>query len=64
MGECFFWHQPTRVVLDPRPLNGCVCVCVCVCVRMCARVCARVCVRVRVCVCGAPSCLFGDPAPI
>ena len=23
MGECFFWYQPTRVVLDKRPLNGC-----------------------------------------
>ena len=30
MGECFFWYRPTRVVLDQRPLNGCVCVCVCV----------------------------------
>ena len=28
MGECFFWYRPTRVVLDKRPLNGCVCVCV------------------------------------
>jgi len=28
MGECFFWYQPTRVVPDKRPLNGCVCVCV------------------------------------
>ena len=32
---CFFWYRPTRVVLDQRPLNGCVCVCVCVCVRAC-----------------------------
>ena len=31
MGECFFWHRPTRVVPDKRPLNGCVCVCVTVC---------------------------------
>ena len=22
MGECFFWHWPTRVVPDQRPLNG------------------------------------------
>ena len=28
MGECFFWYQPTRVVPDQRPLNGCVYVCV------------------------------------
>ena len=35
MGECFSW-----VVLDQRPLNGCVCVCVCVRAR------ARVCVCV------------------
>jgi len=27
MGECFFWYLPTRVVLDQRPLNSCVCVC-------------------------------------
>ena len=27
VGECFFWYRPTRVVLDQRPLNGCVCVC-------------------------------------
>ena len=27
VGECFFWYRPTRVVLDKRPLNGCVCVC-------------------------------------
>ena len=27
-----FWYQPTRVVPDKGPLNGCVCVCVCVCV--------------------------------
>jgi len=27
----FFWYRPTQVVLDQRPLNGCVCVCVCVC---------------------------------
>jgi len=26
VGECFFWYRPTRVVLDQRPLNGCVCV--------------------------------------
>ena len=25
MGECFFWYQPTPVVLDKGPLNGCVC---------------------------------------
>ena len=25
--ESFFWYRPTRVVLDQRPLNGCVCVC-------------------------------------
>ena len=30
VGECFFWYRPTRVVLDKRPLYGCVCVCVCV----------------------------------
>ena len=24
MGECFFWYRPTQVVLDTRPLNGCV----------------------------------------
>jgi len=28
VGECFFWNQPTRVVPDKGPLNGCVCVCV------------------------------------
>jgi len=28
VGECFFWYWPTRVVLDQRPLNDCVCVCV------------------------------------
>ena len=28
MGECFFWYQPTRVVPDQRPLNGCMRVCV------------------------------------
>ena len=28
MGECFFWYQPTWVVPDQRPLNGCVYVCV------------------------------------
>jgi len=22
---CFFWYRPTQVVLDQRPLNGCVC---------------------------------------
>jgi len=38
VGECFFWYQPTLVVPDKRPLNGCVCACV------------RVRVRVRVCV--------------
>ena len=27
VGECFFWYRPTHVVLDKRPLNGCVCVC-------------------------------------
>jgi len=26
MGECFFRYRPTRVVLDQRPVNGCVCV--------------------------------------
>jgi len=26
VGECFFWYQLTRVVLDQRLLNGCVCV--------------------------------------
>jgi len=26
VGECFFWYQPTRVVPDKGPLNGCVCV--------------------------------------
>ena len=26
MGEWFFWYQPTRVVPDKGPLNGCVCV--------------------------------------
>jgi len=26
--NCFFWYQPTRVVPDRRPLNGCVFVCV------------------------------------
>jgi len=25
---CFFWFQPTRVVPDKGPLNGCVCVCI------------------------------------
>ena len=25
MGECFFWYQPTRVVPDKWPLNGCCC---------------------------------------
>ena len=25
-----FWYQPIQVVLEKRPLNGCVCVCVCV----------------------------------
>jgi len=24
VGECFFWYQPTQVVLDKGPLNGCV----------------------------------------
>ena len=24
-----FWYRPTQVVLEKRPLNGCVCVCVC-----------------------------------
>ena len=28
VGECFFWYRPTRVLLDKRPLNSCVCVCV------------------------------------
>ena len=28
-----FWYRLTWVVLDKRPLNGCVCVCVCACVR-------------------------------
>ena len=32
------WYQPTRVVPDKGPLNGCVCVCVCACVRACVRV--------------------------
>ena len=27
--ECFFWYQPTQVVPDQQPLNGCV-LCVCV----------------------------------
>ena len=31
VSECFFWYQPTRVVPDQRPLNGCVSVYVCVC---------------------------------
>jgi len=26
--DCFFWYQPTRLVPDKRPLNGCVCMCV------------------------------------
>ena len=26
--DCFFWYQPTRLVPDKRPLNGCVCLCV------------------------------------
>ena len=26
VGGYFFWYRPTRVVLDQRPLNGCVCV--------------------------------------
>jgi len=30
VGECFFWYQPTRVVPNKRPLNGCVCVGVCI----------------------------------
>ena len=47
MGECFFWYRPTRVVLDKRPLNGCVCVCV----RACARTRARARARACVCVC-------------
>ena len=25
VGQCFFWYQPTWVVPDQRPLNGCVC---------------------------------------
>jgi len=25
--ECFFWYQLTRVVLDQRLLNNCVCLC-------------------------------------
>ena len=25
VGECFFWYRPNPVVLDQRPLNGCVC---------------------------------------
>ena len=28
LSGCFFWYRPTRVVLDQRPLNGCVCVCI------------------------------------
>jgi len=43
------WHSGgvnvssgTRVVLDERPLNGCVRVCVCVCVRACVRACVSV----------------------
>ena len=24
-GKCFFWYQPTWVVPDKGPLNGCVC---------------------------------------
>ena len=30
-GECFFWYQPTRVIPDKRPLNGCCCCCCCCC---------------------------------
>jgi len=30
VGESFFKYQPTRVVSDKGPLNGCVCVCVCI----------------------------------
>ena len=26
VGECFFWYRSTRVVLDQRLLNSCVCV--------------------------------------
>jgi len=25
VGECSFWYRPTRVVLDKKPLNSCVC---------------------------------------
>ena len=32
----FFRYWPTRVVMDQRPLNSCVCVCACV--RVCVRV--------------------------
>jgi len=34
VGECFFWYRPTRVVLDQRPSNCCVCVCVLLAVTM------------------------------
>ena len=32
IGFVFLVPALTRVVLEKRPLNGCVCVCVCVCV--------------------------------
>jgi len=53
LGECFFWYQPTRVVPDKRPLNGCVCVCVCLCVCLCVSVCVclSVCLSVPLSLC-------------
>ena len=39
VGECFLWYWPTWVVLDQRPLNGCVCVRACVCARARVRIC-------------------------
>ena len=43
MAECFFFYQPTWVVPDQGPLNGCVCVCACACVCV---VCVSVCLSV------------------
>ena len=49
VGERFFWYRSSRVVLDKRSLNGCVCVCVRACVLACVRACVRACMCVLFC---------------
>ena len=39
VGECFFWHRPTRVVPDQRPLNGRCCCNASVCTYVQCHVC-------------------------